>query len=131
MVKKVIKEIFIMILLLIAIVLLFGVLFYEYIPSNKTIPEKVTYKIPGEVQNEIQDVKPEEATTVNVVYQIDAAELNQYQRSRSYDPGKLNPFAAISSGTTADTNTTGGTTSSGTSSGSGSTGQFLNTAGSK
>ena len=38
MVKSVIKEILIMLLLCIAIVLIFGLLFYDYIPTNKMIP---------------------------------------------------------------------------------------------
>ena len=38
MLKSVFKEIFIMLLLCVAIVLILGVMFYNYIPTNKTIP---------------------------------------------------------------------------------------------
>ena len=41
MLKSVFKEIFIMLLLCVAIVLILGVLFYNYIPTNKTIPNKL------------------------------------------------------------------------------------------
>ena len=47
MVKSVLKEICIMLLLCIAIVLILGVLFYDSIPSNKIVPEKLSaYETP-------------------------------------------------------------------------------------
>ena len=52
MVKSVIKEILIMLLLCIAIVLIFGLLFYDYIPTNKMIPAKEAYVTPNEVKEE-------------------------------------------------------------------------------
>ena len=50
MVKTVLKEICIMALLCIAIVLTFGIAFYDYIPLSKTIPNKVQYSVPDEVK---------------------------------------------------------------------------------
>jgi uncharacterized SAM-binding protein YcdF (DUF218 family) len=41
MFKSVIKEILIMLLLCVAIVLILGVIFYNYIPTNKAIPNKL------------------------------------------------------------------------------------------
>ena len=41
MFKSVIKEILIMLLLCVAIVLILGVIFYNYIPTNKVIPNKL------------------------------------------------------------------------------------------
>ena len=41
--KNVLREIIILLLLTLAIILLLGVLLYEYVPMNKEIPEKVTY----------------------------------------------------------------------------------------
>ena len=43
MVKSIIKEIIIMLLLCVAILLILGVLFYDYIPSNKVVPGKIAY----------------------------------------------------------------------------------------
>ena len=45
MVKSIIKEIIIVLLLLIAIILALGVLFYEYIPSNKTVPSVANFTL--------------------------------------------------------------------------------------
>ena len=53
MAKKVIKEIIIMLLLCLAIILILGVLLYEYVPSNKIIPEEVSYTTPEEVKEEL------------------------------------------------------------------------------
>ena len=39
--KSIIKEIFIILLLCIAIALIFGVVFYDYIPNNKVVPSTV------------------------------------------------------------------------------------------
>ena len=50
MTKKVIKEIIIMLLLCLAIILVLGVLLYEYVPSNKIVPDEVSYTTPEEVQ---------------------------------------------------------------------------------
>lgn len=39
--KSIIKEIFIILLLCIAVCLIFGVIFYDYIPTNKVVPSTV------------------------------------------------------------------------------------------
>ena len=36
--KSIVKEIFIILLLCIALCLVFGVIFYDYIPNNKVVP---------------------------------------------------------------------------------------------
>ena len=51
MLKSVIKEIFIILLLSIAIVLILGILFYDYIPINKVIPDREAYTTPENVRN--------------------------------------------------------------------------------
>ena len=136
MAKKVIKEIFIMILLLIAIILIFSVLFYEYIPMNKTLPAKIAYQRPIEVEKEIQQAEIKDTAPVNIIYQIEAADLTRYEKTNDYNPGKRNPFSALTSTAPTSGNTTGGTGSSG-SSGTGSsqstdnTGGYFNNAGSK
>lgn len=148
MAKTIIKEVCIMILLLIAIVLIFGVLFYEYIPLSKTIPNKVTYQIPEEIANEIAGAKVEESSPVNVIYQIDESELKMYQRTNNYKAGKVNPFASVAGDTTGtnetssgNSNTNSSTNNSGTSSSnnnstssstnSNSTGTYFNNTGTK
>ena len=52
MVKTIIKETCIILLLIVAILLVLGIVFYEYIPITKVVPEKVSYTIPESVRNE-------------------------------------------------------------------------------
>ena len=94
MVKSVLKEIFIMLLLCIAIVLILGVIFYNYIPTNKTIPNKLAeYTTPENVKAEI-DEKLSETEKQEISYQIDGADLKLYRQSHAYTTGKTNPFSA-------------------------------------
>ena len=63
MTKKVIKEIIIALLLCLAIILILGVLLYEYVPSNKIIPDTVSYTTPEAVREELsksEDVEYQE-----------------------------------------------------------------------
>ena len=92
MVKSVIKEILIMLLLCIAIVLIFGLLFYDYIPTNKMIPAKEAYVTPNEVIEEINETITELEKT-EISYEITDADLNIYKQSSSYKPGKKDPFS--------------------------------------
>ena len=92
MLKSVIKEIFIILLLSIAILLILGILFYDYIPINKVVPEKEAYTTPDEVKNEI-DEEIAESQKIEVTYEVTDSDLNVYEQSGSYSEGKANPFA--------------------------------------
>ena len=105
MLKSVIKEIFIILLLSIAIVLILGILFYDYIPINKVIPDREAYTTPENVRNEIDETITE-AEKVEVTYEVTDADLNIYKQTGTYTEGKANPFALESE--TVD-NTNGGT----------------------
>ena len=53
MTKNIIKEFLIMLLVLVALALLLGILLYDYIPINKTVPVKVdAYKMSSELEEE-------------------------------------------------------------------------------
>ena len=52
--KNIIKELIIFLLLVLAIILILGVLLYEYVPTNKIIPEKVSYTTPENIKSELQ-----------------------------------------------------------------------------
>lgn len=97
MIKSVLKEIIITLLLCIAILLILSILFYDYNPLNKIVPNKIAYSTPEEIKNEIEqnDVKDILDGGVNIVYSIDSLDLNIYKKSNSYVPGKANPFAEI------------------------------------
>lgn len=97
MFKSIIKEISIIILLCVAIVLILGVIFYDYIPTNKAVPNKLsTYTTPEDVKNEI-DEQITEINKVEVSYEITGTDINLYKETHSYTPGKVDPFSASTS----------------------------------
>lgn len=99
MIKTVIKEIIITLLLCIAIVLLLGVIFYDYNPINKVVPNKMTYNVPENIRNELEEETIQDTTlsVENKVYTIEGSDLNIYKRSNTYNPSKENPFASTPS----------------------------------
>ena len=92
MLKSVIKEIFIILLLSIAILLILGILFYDYIPINRVVPQKEAYSTPDEVKKEIEE-EIAESEKIEVTYEVTDADLNIYKQTGSYSEGKANPFA--------------------------------------
>lgn len=119
MIKTIIKEIIITLLLCIAILLVLSVLFYDYNPINKVVPNKIAYSIPEDIKNELEEENIQNTLTVeNRVYTIEGSDLNIYKKSNSYNPSKVNPFASTpsedtnitTSGNTVNNNTTGGNT---------------------
>lgn len=119
MTKKVIKEIIIMLLLCLAIILVLGVLLYEYVPSNKIVPDEVSYTTPEEVKEEISKGENVDDEQVILTYSIDATDLNNYERINTYVPGKPNPFSSYDTATsTGEGETQNNSSSSGSSSGS-------------
>lgn len=110
MAKVIIKEILMVILLLIAIVLVLGIVFYEYIPTSKVLPAKVvTYKLPEEIENELNESI---LAGDNIIrsYQIDSQDLKIYESTKDYSKGKINPFEKESTSTTITNNSTGNNT---------------------
>lgn len=94
MAKTIIKEIGIALLLLIAIALVLGILFYDYIPNNKTVPIKIqAYSMPEDVKEELGEAIPEGQNIVKT-FSIDDTVLDSYEATNDYDKGKPNPFAA-------------------------------------
>ena len=107
MAKTIIKEIGIALLILIAIILVLGILFYDYIPSNKTVPIKIqAYTMPEEIKEELDEAIPEEQNIVRTYY-IDSTDLNTYEATNDYDKGKANPFAQYKKVENDSSNTTG------------------------
>lgn len=118
MAKNIIKEIFIMLLLCVAIILILAVVFYEYNPINKTVPSTLSYKMPDkvsdEVKNELETTLITEEEQVIKTYELTESELNLYE-SVNYKPGKANPFETYSETTdntvnNSSTNTNNNTT---------------------
>lgn len=119
MVKEIIKEFFIVLLLCAAILLILGVIFYDYIPDKKVVPNKVAYSVPNEVKGELEEANLESSApkVQDMVYTIEGADLDAYIRSKTYNPSKQNPYANTTSGATTTTNsgTTGESASNGNS----------------
>ena len=98
MAKVIIKETIITILLCVAILLILSVLFYDYNPMSKVVPSKQAYTTPETIKDELEEMVEEEKLTIeNKVYTIEGSDLNIYKQSKSYVPGKANPFAAANS----------------------------------
>lgn len=97
---KVFREIFIYILLIALIVLVFGIIFYEQLPSNKIVPGKVEYSVPEKLEEELeQSLETEEEQEVLVTYTIEEDDLDGYQEADKYNPGKVDPFSDYNEGT--------------------------------
>lgn len=138
MAKKVIKEIIIMLLLCLAIILILGVLLYEYVPSNKIIPDEVSYTTPTAVQEELSKSEDVEGDEVILTYSVDSTDLDNYERINTYVPGKPNPFSPYEtsgedteqSGSSTGSSNSGTSTSTGTNN-SGSSNTSTSTGGSE
>lgn len=105
--KTIIKETCIILLLCIAIILVLGIVFYDYIPITKVIPEKVSYIAPENVKGELEtEEKTEEITTQTTVYEITTSDLKNYENMGIYNKGKQNPFEMPSQSNTNQVNTT-------------------------
>ena len=114
MAKNVIKELIIILLLCLAIILILGVLLYEYAPMSKTVPNPVAYTTPDGIEQELLDSEEEivgSFDTTNDSIGVESSELNNYTRIQDYKPGKANPFASYESSTSGE-NTTNGNSSS-------------------
>ena len=123
MIKSVLKEIAIIILLTAAIVLLLGILFYDYMPTSKVIPAKAQeYAIDTEVKAELEkELNNSNSEEIVKTYLLDATDLAAYERTNEYNKGKQNPFSRVSSGS-GGSGSSGSSTSDGASGGSGDAG---------
>ena len=97
MFKTIVKEFIILLLLLLAILLLLGVFLYDYIPTNKVVPKIEPYQVSNSVKKELEEsINDIDEQTTQIVYEIDGTDLNNYEKTKDYQKGKVNPFADIS-----------------------------------
>lgn len=128
MAKNLIKEIIISLLICLAIILLLGILLYDYVPITKTIPNPVSYKTPDNVKQELAESTTIDEEKVIMTYEVDTTDLNNYKRIQNYKPGKANPFSSFettvnnATNTTANNSSTGGSTTTNTTSNSSTSG---------
>lgn len=97
MIKSIIKETIIVLLLCAIILFILGVLFYDYNPINKVVPNKIAYSVPENIKNELEENVENTLSVDNKVYTIEGSDLNIYKKSKAYNPSKENPFASTSS----------------------------------
>lgn len=115
MAKSIIKEITIVLLLCLAVILVLGILLYEYVPTAKTIPNQVAYTTPEEVKEELLASDQIDESEIIMTYEINSDDLNNYKRIQDYKPGKANPFSSYQT----QESTENGEANSGTTSSSG------------
>ena len=108
MAKTVIKEIFIFLLLLLVIALVLGIMFYDYIPNNKTVPTALK-------QEELNETMSRSSENIVKTYYIDSSDLSAYASTKDYNKGKVNPFEDYTSENTTNNTTNNTNTSSNTS----------------
>lgn len=108
MAKTIIREIIISLLLCLAIILVLGVLLYKFVPNNKAMPEKVSYVTPENIKEELSSTEGVNENDVILTYEVDATDLDNYQKIKDYKPGKTNPFSSyvVDETNTSDENTT-------------------------
>lgn len=138
MAKSIIKEFFIILLLILAIVLLLGILFYNYLPTSKIVPTKVEeYALSAEAQEELnKELNNTDSEEIIKTYVLDATDIELYEKTKEYNKGKVNPFASYGTTPTGTGNTSGNSTGNSNNTGAGnssnsntSSGTFLNTVG--
>ena len=127
MAKTIMKELIIVLLLCLAIILVLGVVLYEYVPMTKTLPNPVSYVTPDNVKKQLVETGEIEEDSVILTYEVDSNDLNNYKRIQDYKPGKANPFSSYETATNASsgnaTSQEGGNNNSSSSSGNNSSTQ--------
>ena len=114
MAKSIIKELIIVLLLCLTIIIILGILLYEYVPMAKTIPNQVSYTTPQEAKEELAEASEVDESQVVMTYEVNSADLNNYKKVQKYKPGKANPFSSFdNTKTTSGTNTVTNASSNG------------------
>ena len=99
MIKTILKEMMIVLLLCIAILFVLSILFYDYNPISKVVPNKIAYSVPESIRNELKEENVQNTISIeNKVYTVEGSDLNIYKKSKSYNPSKENPFASTANG---------------------------------
>ncbi len=131
--KSIIKEIIIVLLLLLAIILVLGVFLYDYIPTSKIVPKIEQYQVPNNIKEELEkNINDIQENQAQIVYEIDGTDLKNYEKSKDYQKGKVNPFSQDTIGNTAvNNNNTTKNSDTVTTSSSNSTGNYLPQTGTK
>ncbi|MCF0124529.1 MAG: hypothetical protein HUJ68_02025 [Clostridia bacterium] len=95
MIKSVLEEIIIALLLCLVIIVVLGILLYEYVPISKTIATPVQYSMSAEIRDQLAQSEEADDSQVVLTYEVNASDLTNYKRTQNYQPGKANPFGPV------------------------------------
>lgn len=125
---KIFKNIILMLLLFAVIIMMIGILFYDYLPTRVEVSKPNEYEEDSKVTKTLATIEKEKKEVFNnkddgnstsgvviQAYSLDAHDLSMYEQAGMYDSGKSNPFADLSS---ENTNNSGNANSGNTNSGS-------------
>lgn len=121
--KALVKELFIGVLLLMIVIFTLGILFYDSMPNNKSTSTSITYTADAAVTTTIQEITEEKANSssssssnntsgldigsVLASYSIGSTDLSEYASRKTYESGKVNPFADYQEETPSEGNGSG------------------------
>lgn len=97
--SKILKEVFIITLLVIVIVFTLGILFYDSISIGSKPVSSVQYEASSEVEEVLNEIQESSGTDINEKdsllksYTINKDDLNVYANENYYESGKKDPFA--------------------------------------
>lgn len=127
--SKIIKEIIILLLVCLVGMLLFSVIFYEYIPNRKIVPEVTQYSASDKIKEQMADDIDKKDDQIVKTFEVTSSDLNNFKVTKDYVAGKANPFAAVASD--AESNATTSKSSSNNNSSSSSSSSSNSSSGSK
>ncbi len=88
--NTIVKEIFITIILSLVIIITLRMVIFDFIPTEKILPEAIKYESEYTVKNVLRDIENSEKNGEEAllkIYKIESSELTDYVSS-----GKDNPF---------------------------------------
>lgn len=92
--KELIKSIGTGILIIAVIILFLLIICYDKISIGRIVPTVESYQLSQEVKNEIESEQMDEDSEIITTYELDASDLKDYEKTKEYNKGKKNPFAA-------------------------------------
>ncbi len=116
--SKIIKEIIILLLVCLVGMLLFSVIFYEYIPNRKIVPEVTQYSASDKIKEQMADDIDKKDDQIVKTFEVTSSDLNNFKVTKDYVAGKANPFAAVASDAESNATTSKSTSNNNSSSSS-------------
>lgn len=129
--SKIIKEIIILLLVCLVGMLLFSVVFYEYIPNRKIVPEVTQYSASEKIKEQMADDIDKKDEQIVKTFEVTSSDLNNFKVTKDYVAGKANPFASVSNDAESNATTSKSTSNNNSSSSSSSSSNSKSSSSSK